>query len=149
MITTLHRGGTAKWLQYYIGGGMPKWLQYYIGGGGSLGTPKSDYVICARPHICFTASASTGLSELFLIKSVEVQLLNHSCKEIHFIWWCPEMSMKTQTCVKMEITWSGQTDWREKVLTRQMSLITLASLTCILPRTAWFDIWCREKVMIF
>ena len=33
MITTLHRGGTAKWLQYYIGGGMPKWLQYYIGGG--------------------------------------------------------------------------------------------------------------------
>ena len=28
---------------------MPKWLQYYIGGG-SLGTPKSDYVICARPH---------------------------------------------------------------------------------------------------
>ena len=23
MITTLHRGGTAKWLQYYIGG-MPK-----------------------------------------------------------------------------------------------------------------------------
>ena len=42
-------GGTAKWLQYYIGGGMPKWLQYYIGGEGSLGTPKSDYVICARP----------------------------------------------------------------------------------------------------
>ena len=36
MITVLHRGG------------MPKWLQYYIGGG-SLGTPKSDYVICARP----------------------------------------------------------------------------------------------------
>ena len=31
---------------------MPKWLQYYIGGGGgSLQTPKSDYVICARPHI--------------------------------------------------------------------------------------------------
>ena len=50
MITTLHKGGTAKWLQYYIGGGMPKWLQYYIGGG-SLGTPKSDYVICARPLI--------------------------------------------------------------------------------------------------
>ena len=48
MITTLHMGGTAKWLQYYIGGGMPKWLQYYMGGG-SLGTPKSDYVICARP----------------------------------------------------------------------------------------------------
>ena len=31
------------------GGGMPKWLQYYIGGEGSLETPKSDYVICARP----------------------------------------------------------------------------------------------------
>ena len=29
---------------------MPKWLQYYIGGEGSLGTPKSDYVICARPR---------------------------------------------------------------------------------------------------
>ena len=29
---------------------MPKWLQYYIGGG-SLGTPKSDYVICAWPLI--------------------------------------------------------------------------------------------------
>ena len=27
------------------------WLQYYIGGEGSLGTPKSDYVICARPLI--------------------------------------------------------------------------------------------------
>ena len=36
MITVLHRGG------------MPKWLQYYIGGG-SLGSPKSDFVICARP----------------------------------------------------------------------------------------------------
>ena len=48
MITTLHRGGTAKRLQYYIGGGMPKCLQYYKGGEGSLGTPKSDYVICAR-----------------------------------------------------------------------------------------------------
>ena len=49
----LHKGGTAKWLQYYSrgggGGGMPKWLQYYIGGEGSLPTPKSDYVICARP----------------------------------------------------------------------------------------------------
>ena len=57
MITTLHRGGTAKWLQYYIGGGMPKWLQYYIGGG-SLGTPKSDYVICARPLMCSGSDSS-------------------------------------------------------------------------------------------
>ena len=30
---------------------MPKWLQYYIGGEGSLGTPKNDYVLCARPLI--------------------------------------------------------------------------------------------------
>ena len=37
MLTTLYREGRAKW------------LQYYIGGEGSLGTPKSDYVICARP----------------------------------------------------------------------------------------------------
>ena len=37
MITVLHRGG------------MPKWLQYYIGGEVSLRTPKSDYIICARP----------------------------------------------------------------------------------------------------
>ena len=53
-------GVMSKWLQLYIGGynqvitvlhsgGMPKWLQYYIGGQGSLGTPKSDYLICARP----------------------------------------------------------------------------------------------------
>ena len=36
MIISLHRGDTAKLLQYYMGGG-------------SLGTPKNDYVICARP----------------------------------------------------------------------------------------------------
>ena len=40
MITVLHRGDRD----------MPKWLQYYMGGG-SLRTPKSDYVICARPLI--------------------------------------------------------------------------------------------------
>ena len=44
-ITILHRGGTAKRLQYYIGGGLAKRLQYYIGRGGSTETPKSDYVI--------------------------------------------------------------------------------------------------------
>ena len=32
---------------------MPKLLQYYIGGEGSLGTPKSDHVICARPITVF------------------------------------------------------------------------------------------------
>ena len=37
MITVLHRGGYAQI------------LQYYIGGEGSRGTPKNDYVICARP----------------------------------------------------------------------------------------------------
>ena len=51
----------SKLLQLYIGGGTAKWLQYYIGGvcpndynitrGRSLGTPKSDYVICARPLV--------------------------------------------------------------------------------------------------
>ena len=37
MITILHRGGTAKR------------LQYYIGRGGSTETPKSDYVIYGWP----------------------------------------------------------------------------------------------------
>ena len=39
MITILHRGGYAQM------------ITTLHGGGGSLGTPKSDYVICARPHI--------------------------------------------------------------------------------------------------
>ena len=38
-ITTLHRGGSAKWLQYYT----------IIYGGGALGTPKNDCVIYVRP----------------------------------------------------------------------------------------------------
>ena len=62
-ITTLHRGGTAKWLQHYIGGVCPNNYNITWGGGG-LGTPKRDYVICARPlslvlywlHIMFSAS---------------------------------------------------------------------------------------------
>ena len=41
MITVLHRGGYAQM------------ITILHGGGGSLGTPKSDYVICARPHIRF------------------------------------------------------------------------------------------------
>ena len=36
MITVLHRGGYAQMITI-------------LHGGGSLGTPKSDYVICARP----------------------------------------------------------------------------------------------------
>ena len=37
MITVLHRGGYAQM------------ITLLHGGGGSLGPPKSDYVICARP----------------------------------------------------------------------------------------------------
>ena len=40
----------AKWLQYYIGGGYAQMITI-LHRGGSLGTPKSDYVICARPLI--------------------------------------------------------------------------------------------------
>ena len=40
MITVLHRGGYAQMITIL-----------HRGGGGSLGTPKSDYVICARPLI--------------------------------------------------------------------------------------------------
>ena len=40
MITVLHRGGYAQMITIL-----------HRGGRGSLGTPKSDYVICARPLI--------------------------------------------------------------------------------------------------
>ena len=49
---------------------MPKWLQYYIGGGGSLGTPKKDYVICARPLIWFLRTWSPSPRALRLQKFV-------------------------------------------------------------------------------
>ena len=39
MITILHRGGYAQM------------ITILHGGQGSLGTPKSDYIICARPLI--------------------------------------------------------------------------------------------------
>ena len=42
MITVLHRGGYAQMITI---------LQR---GGGSLGTPKSNYVLCARPLTWFT-----------------------------------------------------------------------------------------------
>ena len=54
-------GGPSKWLQYYIGvitvchesWGITSGLSFpqkkNSGSVGSLGTPKSDYVICARP----------------------------------------------------------------------------------------------------
>ena len=44
MITILHRGGTAKR------------LQYYIGRGGSTETPKSDYVIYGWPLMFLSSS---------------------------------------------------------------------------------------------
>ena len=44
MITVLHRGGYAQMITI-----LPR-------GGGSLGTPKSDYVICARPLSCHELS---------------------------------------------------------------------------------------------
>ena len=44
MITVLHRGGYAQM------------ITILHGGGGSLGTPKSDYVICARPLSCHELS---------------------------------------------------------------------------------------------
>ena len=44
MITVLHRGGYAQM------------ITILHRGGGSLGTPKSDYVICARPLIQKEAS---------------------------------------------------------------------------------------------
>ena len=43
MITVLHRGGYAQMITI-------------LHGGGSLGTPKSDYVICARPLSCHELS---------------------------------------------------------------------------------------------
>ena len=54
-------GGMSKWLQLYIGGGYGEMITVLHRGGyaqmitilhrgeGSLGTPRSDYVICARP----------------------------------------------------------------------------------------------------
>ena len=48
MITTLHRGGYDEMITVLHRGVRPN--DYNITyGGGSLGTPKSDYVICARP----------------------------------------------------------------------------------------------------
>ena len=50
MITVLHRGGYAQM------------ITILHRGGGSLGTPKSDYVICARPLKCI-AMSGLGSSE--------------------------------------------------------------------------------------
>ena len=45
-------GGMSKWLQLYLGGYGQMITVLNSRGGGSLGTPKSEYVICARPLSC-------------------------------------------------------------------------------------------------
>ena len=49
MITILHRGGQAKWLQYYIGGGSGQMITILHREGGVYQDPKSDYVIYGWP----------------------------------------------------------------------------------------------------
>ena len=49
MITTLHRGGYGEMITVLHRGGYAQMITILHRGGGSLGTPKSDYVICARP----------------------------------------------------------------------------------------------------
>ena len=57
MITILHRGGQAKW------------LQYYIGRGGSTETPKSDYVIYGWPLTTLITTVPIGHHANLLISS--------------------------------------------------------------------------------
>ena len=46
-------------------GGMPKWLQYYIG------SPKSDYVICAWPRTGLQTNMSCfEISSIYLVNYV-------------------------------------------------------------------------------
>ena len=52
MITVLHRGGYAQMITILHRGGYAQMITI-LHRGGSLGTPKSDYLICARPLICF------------------------------------------------------------------------------------------------
>ena len=49
MITTLHRGGYGQMITVLHRGGYAQMITILHRGEGSLGTPKSDYVICARP----------------------------------------------------------------------------------------------------
>ena len=95
-------GGTAKWLQYYIGGGMPKWLQYYIGGGVSQDPQKWLHNMCTTPsrhhqyrhhhchhsspeddrkghwHSCIAMSAlCTGNHDLLILWSSYCQCYHH------------------------------------------------------------------------
>ena len=50
MITTLHKKGYGQMITVLHRGGYAQMITI-LHGGGSLGTPKSDYVICARPLI--------------------------------------------------------------------------------------------------
>ena len=62
MITVLHRGGYAPM------------ITILHRGGGALGTPKSDYVICARPLIHCKAPM---INYLILDSDVTCIALNH------------------------------------------------------------------------
>ena len=61
MITVLHRGGYAQMITI-------------LHGGGSLGTPKSDYVICARP-----------LRSLDLLERLKVSLALRDTGNLFFV----------------------------------------------------------------
>ena len=49
IITTLQRGGYGKMITVLHRGGYAQMITILHRGEGSLRTPKSDYVICARP----------------------------------------------------------------------------------------------------
>ena len=61
MITILHRGGTAKR------------LQYYIGRGGSTEPPKSDYVIYGCPLTVTTYWLKVVTMAYFIVTPVTTQ----------------------------------------------------------------------------
>ena len=61
MITVLHRGGYAQM------------ITILHRGGGSLGTPKSDYVICARP-LTYCAAVSRLLCIALFVHSQDCKL---------------------------------------------------------------------------
>ena len=59
MITVLHRGGYAQM------------ITILHRGGGSLGTPKSDYVICARPITAAAALSQNG-SGIAMLEKLQI-----------------------------------------------------------------------------
>ena len=58
MITFLYRG-KGKMITVLHGGGYAQMIIILHRGEGSLGTPKSDYVICARPLYSIFSSKVT------------------------------------------------------------------------------------------